>query len=116
MNEPSQKEVWAIGGSDRAKTVHSLAGSHALRVVQVPKVTNMTPQAPQDAIALGPEPTAFGRDFVHKGDARAGRHRASPVEEARLQANCPGQLCQHSPERAAGGDHDALVMWLVDEP
>ena len=33
---------------------------------QVPKVTNMTPQAPQDAIALGPEPTAFDRDFVYR--------------------------------------------------
>ena len=34
--------------------------------VQVPKVTNMTPQAPQDAIALRPEPTAFDRDFVYR--------------------------------------------------
>ena len=34
--------------------------------VQVPKVTNMTPQASQDSIALRPEPTAFDRDFVYR--------------------------------------------------
>ena len=34
--------------------------------VQVPKVTNMTPQAPQHTIALRPEPTAFDRDFVYR--------------------------------------------------
>jgi hypothetical protein len=33
---------------------------------QVPKVTNMSPRAQQHAIALTPEPTAFGRDFVYR--------------------------------------------------
>ena len=50
------------------------------------------------------------RDCVDK-DWDAREHH---TEQARLQANCAGELRQHSPQRAPIENH-ALVMWLRDE-
>src|SRR5215213_7624173 len=38
-----------------------------------------------------------------------------PCESAGLRADCAGELRQHAPQRAAG-DHDTLVLWLLDAP
>jgi hypothetical protein len=51
-------------------------------------------------------------------DRRVGAEPAASIiagEAARLQADCGGELRQHSAQRAPRG-HDALVMWLMDAP